>query len=141
MANSYSHLFRLPTAGLLLSWGQPDMALLKFTHNILPAELIDVFNNSKFTCTIKGLIRAPETPAMPNLSISKASFCLLDIGDSDPVKLVNCTDELKATTSSHATRLTKASGYAATGMVREGASRFASWYRSFYGEAGARVTQ
>ncbi|HSP31313.1 MAG TPA: GDP-mannose 4,6-dehydratase, partial [Halomonas sp.] len=40
MAHSYSHLFGLPTTGLRFftvygPWGRPDMALFKFTKNIL----------------------------------------------------------------------------------------------------------
>ncbi|WP_340146881.1 NAD-dependent epimerase/dehydratase family protein [Halomonas sp. PA16-9] len=49
MAHSYSHLFRLPTTGLRFftvygPWGRPDMALFKFTKNILANEPIQVFN-------------------------------------------------------------------------------------------------
>ena len=40
MAHSYSHLFKIPTTGLRFftvygPWGRPDMALFKFTKNIL----------------------------------------------------------------------------------------------------------
>ena len=50
MAHTYAHLFRLPVTGLRFftvygPWGRPDMALFKFTRNILAGEPIDVFNN------------------------------------------------------------------------------------------------
>ena len=40
MAHSYSHLYRIPTSGIRFftvygPWGRPDMALFKFTKNIL----------------------------------------------------------------------------------------------------------
>ena len=49
MAHTYSHLYRIPTTGLRFftvygPWGRPDMALFKFTHNILAGKPIDVFN-------------------------------------------------------------------------------------------------
>ncbi len=49
MAHAYAHLYRLPVTGLRFftvygPWGRPDMALFKFTRNILAGEPIDVFN-------------------------------------------------------------------------------------------------
>ena len=49
MARSYSYLYQLPTTGLRFftvygPWGRPDMALFKFTKNILDEKPIDVFN-------------------------------------------------------------------------------------------------
>ena len=49
MAHTYSNLYDLPTTGLRFftvygPWGRPDMALFKFTKNILAGEPIDVFN-------------------------------------------------------------------------------------------------
>ena len=54
MAHVYSHLYRLPTTGLRFftvygPWGRPDMALFKFTKNILEEKIIDVFNYGKHT--------------------------------------------------------------------------------------------
>ena len=50
MAHAYSHLFDISTIGLRFftvygPWGRPDMALFKFTKNILLGKPIDVFNN------------------------------------------------------------------------------------------------
>ena len=47
MAHSYSHLYGMPTTGLRFftvygPWGRPDMALFKFTKNILAGLPIDV---------------------------------------------------------------------------------------------------
>ncbi len=50
MAHTYAHLYGLPVTGLRFftvygPWGRPDMALFKFTRQILAGEPIDVFNN------------------------------------------------------------------------------------------------
>ena len=50
MAHTYSHLYNLPVTGLRFftvygPWGRPDMALFKFTKNILTNKNIDVYNN------------------------------------------------------------------------------------------------
>ena len=108
MAHSYSHLFGLPTTGLRFftvygPWGRPDMALFKFTRNILAGEPIDVFNYGNHTRDftyiddiVEGVTRASDVPAAPDPAwnaatpdpaISNAPFRLFNIGNSDPVKL------------------------------------------------------
>ncbi len=52
MAHSYSCIYGLPTSGLRFftvygPWGRPDMALFKFTKNILKGKPIHVFNYGK----------------------------------------------------------------------------------------------
>ena len=52
IAASYSHLYNMSTIGLRFftvygPWGRPDMALFKFTKNILKGKPIHVFNNGK----------------------------------------------------------------------------------------------
>ena len=49
MATSYSHLYKMDTVGLRFftvygPWGRPDMALFKFTKNIIKGKPIEVFN-------------------------------------------------------------------------------------------------
>jgi len=108
MAHSYSHLFRLPTTGLRFftvygPWGRPDMALFKFTRNILAGEPIQLFNHGNhirdFTYVddiAEGVIRASDAIAAPNPAwdsgrpdpaTSDAPFRILNIGNSDPVPL------------------------------------------------------
>ena len=53
IAHAYSHIYKMPTTGLRFftvygPWGRPDMALFKFTKNIL-SKKIDVFNYGKHT--------------------------------------------------------------------------------------------
>ena len=50
MAHSYSHIYKLPCTGVRFftvygPFGRPDMALYKFTNNIIKNKLIDLFNN------------------------------------------------------------------------------------------------
>lgn len=108
MAHSYSHLFRLPTTGLRFftvygPWGRPDMALFKFTQNILEGKSLPVFNNGNHTRDftyvadiVEGVIRSSDQIAEPNLSwdskvpdpaTSNAPFRIFNIGNNNPVKL------------------------------------------------------
>jgi UDP-glucuronate 4-epimerase len=116
MAHSYSHLFGLPTTGLRFftvygPWGRPDMALFKFTRNILAGEPIDVFNYGNHTRDftyiddiVEGVIRASDAPAAPDPSwdaaapdpaTSNAPFRVFNIGNSDPVRLGDYIDALE----------------------------------------------
>ena len=54
MAHAYSNLYKLPTTGLRFftvygPWGRPDMALFKFTKNIIEDKPIDVYNYGEHT--------------------------------------------------------------------------------------------
>jgi len=109
MAHTYSHLYGLPTTGLRFftvygPWGRPDMALFKFTKAILDGEKIPVFNYGKhrrdFTYIddiVEGVIRVLDRPAQPNLAwsgaqpdsgTSKAPWRVHNIGNSNPVELI-----------------------------------------------------
>jgi UDP-glucuronate 4-epimerase len=108
MAHSYSHLFSLPTTGLRFftvygPWGRPDMALFKFTKNILNDEPISVFNNGNhsrdFTYiddVVEGVVAVNDNAAVPNNSwnsekplphSSSSPFRIYNIGNGKPVKL------------------------------------------------------
>lgn len=109
MAHSYSHLFRLPTTGLRFftvygPWGRPDMALFKFTQNILANKSIPIFNYGNHTRDftyiddiVEGIIRANDDIAKPNTSwnsdapdpaSSSAPYRIFNIGNSQPMKLI-----------------------------------------------------
>ncbi|MEO5365467.1 MAG: NAD-dependent epimerase [Magnetococcus sp. WYHC-3] len=110
MAHSYSHLFRLPCTGLRFftvygPWGRPDMALFKFTRNILAGQPIPVFNNGRhsrdFTyiddiaeAVIRVLDRPPVGDAQwsgehPDPATSAAPWRVFNIGNSAPVALMD----------------------------------------------------
>lgn len=108
MAHTYSHLYQLPVTGLRFftvygPWGRPDMALFKFTRNILAGKPIDVYNyghhQRDFTYIddiVEGVIRTLDrlpTPnsnwngAAPDPSTSTAPYRLYNIGNHQPVEL------------------------------------------------------
>lgn len=109
MAHTYSNLYGLPTTGLRFftvygPYGRPDMALFKFTRNIIEGKPIDVFNYGNhrrdFTYVddiVEGVIRtldhtaAPNEnwdPANPDPGTSRAPYRLYNIGNQKPVELM-----------------------------------------------------
>ena len=108
MAHTYAHLYGLPCTGLRFftvygPWGRPDMALFKFTRQILAGEPIDVYNygdhRRDFTFIddiIEGVVRVmdliPESDQSwnsdrPNPGTSCAPWRVYNIGNSEPVEL------------------------------------------------------
>jgi UDP-glucuronate 4-epimerase len=116
MAHTYSHLYRIPTTGLRFftvygPWGRPDMALFKFTHNILAGKPIDVFNHGNhrrdFTYIddiVEGVIRVLDRIPEPNpewsgdtpdSATSTAPYQLYNIGNNNPVELMRYIEVLE----------------------------------------------
>ncbi|OYY51300.1 MAG: capsular biosynthesis protein CpsI, partial [Halothiobacillus sp. 28-55-5] len=117
MAHTYSSLYQLPTTGWRFftvygPWGRPDMALFKFTKNMLADEPIDVFNYGKhrrdFTYIddiVEGVIRTLDHTAAlnpqwdgakPDPGTSKAPWRVYNIGNSQPVELltyIHCIEQ------------------------------------------------
>ncbi|MBY0544160.1 MAG: NAD-dependent epimerase [Gammaproteobacteria bacterium] len=110
MAHSYAHLYNLSVTGLRFftvygPWGRPDMALFKFTKNILNDEAIDVYNNGNmvrdFTYVddiVSGLIHVIDQPATsnpdwssqsPDPATSYAPYRIYNIGNANPVPLLS----------------------------------------------------
>lgn len=108
MAHTYSHLYGLSTTGLRFftvygPWGRPDMALFKFTKNMLAGKPIDVYNHGDmirdFTFIddiIAGVICVIDQPASPdshwtgdepNPATSNAPYRVYNIGNNNPVQL------------------------------------------------------
>jgi UDP-glucuronate 4-epimerase len=116
MAHTYSHLYGIPTTGLRFftvygPWGRPDMALFKFTKNILAGEPIPVFNYGKhrrdFTYIddiVEGVVRVLDQPASPDpdwdgnkpdSATSRAPYRLYNIGNNNPVELMHYIETLE----------------------------------------------
>lgn len=116
MAHSYSHLYGIPTTGLRFftvygPWGRPDMALFKFTKNILASEPIDIYNNGEmqrdFTYIddiVEGIIRIadviPEvndewTVETGSPATSSAPYRVYNLGNGSPVKLMDYITSLE----------------------------------------------
>ena len=110
MAHTYSSLYNLPTTGLRFftvygPWGRPDMALFKFTKNIIEGQPIDIYNNGKmmrdFTFVddiVESISRLIHKPARPNPNwsgenpdpgTSYAPYKVYNIGNNSPVYLMD----------------------------------------------------
>jgi UDP-glucuronate 4-epimerase len=124
MAHTYSHLFGLPTTGLRFftvygPWGRPDMALFKFTRQILDGEPIDVFNHGQHTRDftyvddiVEGVVRVLDRPASanpdwngdhPDPHSSSAPYRLYNIGSNRPIELLRYIEVLEETLGIKAT--------------------------------------
>lgn len=172
MAHSYSKLYNLPATGLRFftvygPWGRPDMALFLFTRAILEGKPIDVFNNGQmsrdFTYVndiVEGVIRVLDSPAVPdpnwsgarpNPATSPAPHRVYNIGNSNPVPLMDFIEAIEAALGKTAQKnylplqkgdvpatwadtadLEKTFGYKPATPVKEGIRRFVEWYREFY---------
>jgi UDP-glucuronate 4-epimerase len=172
MAHAYAHLHAIPTTMFRFftvygPWGRPDMALFRFTKAILNDQPIDVYNHGDmrrdFTY-VDDLVRgirllidtAPQRPASaadiaPGDSLSAvAPFRVVNIGNSEPVRLLDFIEAIEAATGRKATRnlmpmqpgdvpatwadaslLKTLTGYRPQTGVREGVARFVEWYRSY----------
>ncbi len=172
MAHSYSHLFGLPTTGLRFftvygPWGRPDMALFLFTKNMLARKPINVFNHGHhkrdFTYVgdiVEGVYRTLFNVATaneqwdgmnPDPATSKAPYRLYNIGNNQPVELLDYIHALELKlgvkaemnmlplqpgdvpdTMADVSDLEKDVGFKPATPVTEGVARFVDWYREYY---------
>ena len=172
MAHTYSHLYGLPTTGLRFftvygPWGRPDMAPILFTKAILADQPIKVFNYGNmqrdFTYIddiVEGVIRAMDRTAAVNAeydpisadpATSTAPYRVFNIGNSDPVPLLDFIGAIEAATGKTAekillpmqdgdvpatyadtTLLNDWVGFAPATPITEGVARFVAWYRDYY---------
>lgn len=110
IAHSYASLYQLSCTGLRFftvygPWGRPDMALFKFTTNILADKPIDIYNHGKMTRDftyvediVEGVDRVLQKPAQPNPvwdgdhpdpASSYAPYRIYNIGNNNPVVLMD----------------------------------------------------
>ena len=118
MAHTYSHLYGLPATGLRFftvygPWGRPDMAPMLFAKAILAGDPIRVFNQGQmrrdFTYIddiVEGVVRCLDKPATadeafdplaPNPATAAAPHRLFNIGNSQPVELLQFIELLERT--------------------------------------------
>ena len=173
MGHSYAHLWDLPTTMFRFftvygPWGRPDMALFKFTKGILDGTPIDIYNHGEMyrdftyvTDLVRGIrllidavpVRpesADDIPEWDSLS-NAAPYRVVNIGNSDKVKLLNFIVAIEAecgrkavrnylpmqmgdvtATWADATLLKQLTGYQPQTDVREGVKQFVAWYRDYY---------
>lgn len=170
MGHSYAHLHNLPTTMFRFftvygPWGRPDMAYFKFTRAILSGEPIDIYNNGDmwrdFTYVgdlvrgIQLLIDAvpggPETAVDSDSLSPVAPFRVVNIGNSDKVRLLDFIAALEAALDRKAVRnimpmqtgdmqatwadaslLRTLTGYQPATALHDGVASFVDWYREYY---------
>ncbi|OCR17243.1 NAD-dependent epimerase [Helicobacter pullorum] len=172
MAHTYSYLFNLPTTGLRFftvygPWGRPDMALFLFTKAILEDKAIDVFNNGEmlrdFTYIddiVEGVIRVIDNIPTPNPQwngknpdphSSKAPYKIYNIGNNNPVKLMDFIEAIEKEVGKTAQKnmlplqpgdvpatyanvddLVSELDYKPNTSIQIGIKNFVKWYREFF---------
>jgi UDP-glucuronate 4-epimerase len=172
MAHTYSHLFGLPTTGLRFftvygPWGRPDMALFIFTKAIQEGKPIEVFNEGRmkrdFTYVddiVEGIVRVIDSPPSgntnwtgknPDPSSSKAPYKIYNIGNSNPVNLMDFIAAIEKAlgkkaiieykpmqagdvpaTWANISDLTEDLKYKPNTEVEDGVRKFIDWYKTFY---------
>ena len=172
MAHTYSNLYNLPTTGLRFftvygPYGRPDMALFLFTKNIIEDKPIDVFNFGKhrrdFTYIddiVEGVVRTMDhtaepnedwDPAKPDPGTSNAPYRLYNIGNQQPVELMDYIGAIEKTLGKKAEMnllplqpgdvpdtwadtesLANDVGYQPSTPIEVGVKNFVEWYLEFY---------
>lgn len=173
MAHTYSHLYGLPCTGLRFftvygPWGRPDMALFLFTKAAIAGKQIDVFNYGEmvrdFTYVddiVEGVCRVANnipkgdegwSTRSPDPSRSKGPYRIYNIGNNNPVKLMDfiaaIEEELSIKieknlmeiqpgdvpkTFADVADLENDIGYRPSTTVEEGIHEFIRWYKGYYG--------
>jgi UDP-glucuronate 4-epimerase len=157
MAHTYSHLFGIETIGLRFftvygPWGRPDMAMFLFTDAILNDKPIKVFNEGNlsrdFTYIddiVKGVVATLLEKTEGN------SYKLYNIGNSQPVKLLDFISEIENVIGKSAKKemlpmqpgdvertwadvsdLEKDFSYKPQTPISTGIRNFVDWYRQYY---------
>lgn len=172
MAHSYSHLYNIPSTGLRFftvygPWGRPDMSPFLFTDAILNNRPIKVFNNGDmlrdFTYVddiVEGVIRVVDSVPKPNEkwdstnpdpSSSSAPYKIYNIGNSQPVKLMDFIRAIEKSigrdaekiflpmqpgdvyqTNADTASLEKELGFHPCKPIEDGVSETVEWYKQFY---------
>ncbi len=161
IAYSYSSLYNLKTTGLRYftvygPWGRPDMALFKFTKNILKRKKITVYNKGNherdFTYiddVVKFTLLASNN--FKNVKNKLPPYRILNIGSSSPIKLnkfiriiekiLNIKSKKKmltlqkgdmVKTYSNSTKIFKLFKCNIKSNHYENVLKFINWYKKFY---------
>ncbi len=174
MAHSYAHLWDLPTTLFRFftvygPWGRPDLALYKFVDAILEDRPIDVYNHGDmyrdFTYVddlVRGIqllidavpVRPEDGVVLEGDSLSPvAPYRVVNIGNSDKVRLLDFVDAIEACLRRKAIRnymemqpgdvpatwadaglLQRLTGFRPQTDFRDGIGHFVDWYRDYYGK-------
>ena len=157
MAYSYSYIYKLPCTGLRFftvygPYGRPDMALFKFTENILENKKIELYNNGNhsrdFTFVldiVQGIISIIKKP-----SKNKVPYNIFNIGKGKSNKLKDYVKKIEnklnkkakikklplqlgdiKKTHSDIVSLNNYSNYVPKTDIEDGVSAFIDWYLDY----------
>ena len=158
MAHTYSHLYNIETIGLRFftvygPWGRPDMAMFLFTDAIFKGKPIKVFNNghlSRDFTYIDDIVKGVENTLLKP-SRNKELYKLYNIGNSQPVRLLDFIEAIEKSTGKTANRkmmpmqpgdvnqtwasverLKADYNYKPSTAIENGVEAFVAWYKSYY---------
>ena len=158
MAHSYSYIYKLPCTGVRFftvygPFGRPDMALFKFTKNIINNHTIELFNNGNH---FRDFTYVDDIVDGIYLLINKKSkktipYEIFNIGNGTPKKLIDYLKHIEKNlkkisktkrlplqvgdivkTHSNINKLKKYTGYKPKTNIKIGISRFIEWYKDYY---------
>ena len=170
MGHAWAHIHGLPVTMFRFftvygPWGRPDMAYFTFTRAILEGRPIDVYNHGRmwrdFTYVddlVRGIVLlidavpgGPETAVEGDSLSPAAPFRVVNIGNSEKVRLLDFIEAIEAAVGRPAIRnlmpmqkgdvpatwadaslLHALTGYRPQTPLREGVARFVSWYRDHH---------
>lgn len=172
MAHAYSHLYQIPVTGLRFftvygPWGRPDMAYFSFTKAITEGRSISIFNNGDmmrdFTYIddiVEGVVRVIDivpsgnmdwSGKKPDPSTSKAPYKIYNIGNNNPVRLLDFVQVIEKELGMEADKkflpmqagdvyatyadvddIAKDTGFRPSTPIETGMKKFIEWYRGFY---------
>ena len=172
MAHSYSNLYDLPTTGLRFftvygPWGRPDMAYFSFVKDIIEGRPIKIFNEGAlmrdFTYiddiieAITRLLAKSASPAdafdkaAPDTGTSNKPYRLFNIGNHEPVKLMDFITTIEQAVGKQAvkeflpmqdgdvyatfadtSRLKDWVGFQPYTPLTDGIGKFVKWYKDYY---------
>ncbi|HNZ52066.1 MAG: UDP-galactose-4-epimerase [Candidatus Diapherotrites archaeon ADurb.Bin253] len=150
----YHHLFGINMTGLRFftvygPWGRPDMAIFKFTKNIIENKPIDVYNNGKMK---RDFTYIDDVVSGILSSIDKGyAFEIFNLGRGKQEELINFIDEIERNvgnkvkrnllplqagdvleTFADTTKARKLLNYKPKTSINEGIKNFVKWYKEYY---------
>ncbi|MEA4870296.1 MAG: SDR family NAD(P)-dependent oxidoreductase [Christensenella sp.] len=162
-AYTYAHLYGVPATGLRFftvygPFGRPDMAYFKFTKSILEGKPIDVYNNGDMlrdftyiddvTACVERMLFSPPKP-----DETGAPYAVYNIGNNNPVKLIDFIRAIEAALNQTATlnylpmqagdvektyadisSTQRDFGFSPKTQISDGLQQFINWYLAYYNQ-------
>jgi UDP-glucuronate 4-epimerase len=163
LSYSYAAMFGLPTTVMRLftvygPWGRPDMALFKFTRNIIEAKPIEVYDGGRmsrdFTYVddaVEAICRLLARPPSGEASATPAPYRVVNIGTGRPILVNDFIAIIEAAVGRKSERrdlpaapgempstwantafLEQLIGFKPATPIEKGVADFVAWYRKHY---------